>query len=200
MAAALLLSLSAWAQEPGNSAGNDVVSSHGDLLFDGPAARHCHMDECAPAEANYGAPRRSFGRSGNVSQWFLESKMLVGAGQVGYGLQGAYVPYHWGGYTSYAVAGSYDEYDMPYRTDWFSAGAVFRPLTYPAAMDFQLYCGVAVGDGCGVEYGLRLASATRSPFSWFSFTIGGIQTPYYHVVTFGFSIGITGVVCLPILL
>lgn len=181
---------------------NVVTSSHGDLLFDGqvPQQRQLSTDNLTYGQNGlrngevHNGRRNAFYRNDvNASEWFFEGKAMLGD-NVGGGVQCAFVPRHWGGYMSYLITSDADYY----RYDWLTVGAVFRPMINPEVIDFQLYGGLAVGKGSGVEYGLRIAAADDSPFSWLSFTMGGIQTPDFSAVTFGFSVGLTGIICYPL--
>lgn len=212
VACTLLCATTAMAQQPAgtpaaknaadSTAANDVVTASDGLRFDGPVLYDGQRHDGSATvgdpydgrrqEANGGFDRR-FARRRDVSRLFLEYKVVAGD-YLGYGAQGAYVPEHWGGYASYLTTRRVPS--NGYRYDWFTMGAVYRPMLHPEVMDFQLYGGVAIGDGCGVEYGFRLAAASGNPFSWFSFTMGGISTPGYSAFTLGISVGLSGFFCL----
>ncbi len=200
-----------------------VVSSRGMLQFDrqvmppNHTGTQQHLDPNASEKSSYSGlvhnGRRIIG--GNTSQFFLEYKSVLGF-EVGKGVQAAYVPFRLGGYMGFVstqytewvptvmehkwqYTDAYDGYSPITRyNSWFSVGGVCRLVKFPRRLDWQLYGGFLIGDGLGTEYGIRLAKATSSYFSWNSFSMGFMHTPQGTSLSTGLSCVVMGAVGLSV--
>lgn len=194
---------------------DEVIESHGNLRFDsrvptshnsaksyGEQNDNNHQNTYS---ANYSTGNGDAFNLPSTCNWFLEGKIIYPV-QVGLGLQAAYVPRHWGGYASLMQSDGfrtfYDERGTPYdelvTNTWLTGGAVFRPSLNPWLLDIQLFGGIAVGDGGGTEFGIRLGGLENSQFSWFSSSFSVINTVHGTYFTMGLSIGVTALLCIPV--
>lgn len=173
---------------PGNAAVTEdaVIESNGNLSFDSRIAAGSNSKVDVPPSFS------------STCDWFVEAKLMFPT-LVGYGIQAAYVPKHWGAYASLMGAEGYRTfsdsrgalYDDYVHYTWLTGGAVFRPLLNPYSLDFQLFGGLAMGYGGGAEFGIRLAGLEGGHFSWFSGSFGIINTNHDSYITIGISIGIS---------
>lgn len=119
------------------------------------------------------------------SHLFCEIEWLFGGETTGAGFNFAYVPKHFGAYMSLMA----DEYDP-----WFTIGAVWRPFTKPAGLDWQIYGGPAFTYGIGYEVGTRFSANAKGNFSsawsWISGSLGVITINGTSYTTLGISLGI----------
>lgn len=162
---------------------DEVVSSSEDLLFDqktvrmSQAVRQQRGIEMTPSMAMH-MPKDEY------AKFFAEGELLVGS-DVALGLHAAYVPKQWGFYGSYLRG---------VLSDWGSFGVVCRPVTTPAMVDWQLYCGPAISnEGIGFEAGMRLAEGAYKnefPLSLVSGSVGVIAMNGYTYLTLGFSVAL----------
>ncbi len=145
------------------------------------------------------------------STHFLETRLQIGPGDsepdhaminlgVGFGLQYAHVPEHWGWYGSLSFA-------TGPKKDYAGAvcGVVYRPFDTSQKIDIQFYSGVTLAckfdhhltPRLGLDGGLRIApgaKANRSKFAWTSLAMG--LTNYWDrpFFTMSFSLDLTAVV------
>ena len=113
---------------------------------------------------------------------FAEFKFLVGAHDIAYGAEIAYVPEVWGVYANF-MTGKYH--------DWFTAGAEYRLSSPWSKADWHLYGGITGGRfGGGLDLGVRLAADeefNHGKFAWTSGSIGVRVTSIGSFFMLGFS-------------
>lgn len=119
------------------------------------------------------------------SRYFLEGVMMCGFDHLALGIDLAYVPEHWGVYASLLEGVSFQS---GLNADWMTMGLVWRPVTEPAKLDWQLFTGPAFGIGNGWELGTRFAATNQgSRFSWLSGSVSMMSLAGRSYFTIGLS-------------
>ncbi|MBR1849997.1 MAG: hypothetical protein IJ789_01340 [Bacteroidales bacterium] len=148
-------------------------------------------------EPQYGRPRHNVMRyfGSEYCTLFAETDILMGLRDVGMGFSLTYLPETWGGYGGYIYG---------LRYDWLRGGVTYRPEwdTF-GSTDCQLYAGLNLGQGLGVEAGVRLATTRQhnpGSFCWSSVTFGLMRNAGHTYATFGLSLDLIYIPALLLLL
>lgn len=128
----------------------------------------------------------------NFCSYFCEAEGMFGTDDVAIGMNFTYLPNRWGVYGS-LLAGIKHHYA--------TFGPAWRFSDCGDDLDWHLYGGIAVGDGIGGEFGMRVGAAKRDgEFGWCTGSMGMMFLDGESYLTLGLSLDLTAIVALSLLL